>query len=65
MNPPQVPGILLSNQKIARESPSILDIGPTVLDLFGVPVPAHCDGSSLMPAAAKEESGTESSEAAA
>ncbi len=28
----------------------IMDIGPTVLDLFGVPVPAHCDGRSVMPA---------------
>jgi arylsulfatase A-like enzyme len=28
-----------------------MDIGPTVLDLFGVSIPAYCDGVSLMPAA--------------
>ncbi len=65
MNPPHVPGILLSNQKIHRDSPSIMDIGPTVLDLFGVPVPAYCDGSSLMPVAAGESESEKSKEAAA
>ena len=49
-NPPDVPGMLFSNRSITAEKPSIMDIGPTVLDLFGVPVPPHCDGSSLMPA---------------
>jgi predicted AlkP superfamily phosphohydrolase/phosphomutase len=53
MNPPDVPGILFCNRKIDAESPGIMDIGPTVLDLFGVPVPAYCDGKSLMPAAVK------------
>ncbi len=51
-NPPDVPGMLFSNRNITAEKPGIMDIGPTVLDLFGVPVPAHCDGSSLMPAVA-------------
>ena len=27
----------------------IMDIGPTVLDLFGVDVPEYCDGKSFMP----------------
>ena len=49
-NPPDVPGMLFSNRNITVAKPSIMDIGPTVLDLFGVPVPPHCDGSSLMPA---------------
>ncbi|MDP6580227.1 MAG: alkaline phosphatase family protein, partial [Vicinamibacterales bacterium] len=49
-NPPDVPGMLFSNRAIAAESPSIMDLGPTVLDLFGVAVPAYCDGKSLMPA---------------
>ena len=53
-NPPDVPGMLFSNRSITAEKPSIMDIGPTVLDLFGVPVPPHCDGSSLMPAVASE-----------
>ena len=49
-NPPDVPGMLFCNRAIEAASPSIMDIGPTVLDLFGVPVPPHCDGASLMPA---------------
>ena len=49
-NPPDVPGMLFSSRPIAAESPGIMDIGPTVLDLFGVAVPPYCDGQSLMPA---------------
>lgn len=49
-NPPDVPGMLFCNRKIAKSDPSIMDIGPTVLDLFGVQIPAYCDGESIMPA---------------
>jgi len=48
-NPPDVPGMLFSNRTIATESPNIMDIGPTVLDLFGIEVPPYCDGKSLIP----------------
>ena len=48
MNPPQVPGMLFCNRPIDRESPNIVDIAPTVLDLFGVPIPAHMDGKPIM-----------------
>lgn len=51
MNPPDVPGIFFVNRKIDKDSVSIMDVGPTVLDLFGVPVPAYCDGKSFMPRA--------------
>ena len=51
-NPPDVPGMLFSNRPIASDSPGIMDIGPTVLDLFGIAVPPYCDGRSLMPVAA-------------
>ena len=56
-NPPDVPGMLFADRAIAAEDPSIMDIGPTVLDLFGVPVPAWCDGRSLMPAGSQERPG--------
>ena len=49
LNPPDVPGIFFTNGKIKASSVNIMDVGPTVLDLFGVPVPAHCDGRSVMP----------------
>ncbi|MBI3736289.1 alkaline phosphatase family protein [Candidatus Sumerlaeota bacterium] len=49
MNPADVPGILFCNRKYEKESPSIMDLGPTVLDMFGVKIPAYCDGESLFP----------------
>jgi arylsulfatase A-like enzyme len=36
------------NQPIAVENPHIMDIAPTVLDLFGVPIPKHMDGKSML-----------------
>jgi predicted AlkP superfamily phosphohydrolase/phosphomutase len=48
MNPPEVPGMLFCNRPIDVEHPKITDIAPTVLDLFGVPVPAHMDGKPIM-----------------
>ena len=48
MNPPEVPGILFCNRKMDRSSIEITDIAPTVLDLFGVPVPGWMDGESFL-----------------
>ena len=48
MNPPEVPGMLFCNRPIDVDQPSIMDIAPTVLDLFGVPIPPHMDGKSIM-----------------
>src|SRR5439155_9044641 len=48
MNPPEVPGMLFCNRPIDVAQPSIMDIAPTVLDLFGVPIPAHMDGKPIM-----------------
>ncbi len=50
MNPPDVPGIFFCNRELQVERIDIMDIGPTVLDLFGVPVPPYCDGKSFMAA---------------
>ncbi len=44
MNPAEVPGIFFSNRNVKGEEVDITDIGPSILDLFGVPVPAYCDG---------------------
>lgn len=49
-NPPDVPGMLFCNRKIRSNNPSIMDIGPTILDLFGISVPNYCDGVTLIPA---------------
>jgi len=42
-----VPGVLFCDRKIEAENPRLMDIGPTVLDMFGVNVPANMDGKPL------------------
>ncbi len=48
IDPACVPGVLFSSLKLAAPSPSIMDIAPTVLELFGLRPPAHMDGASLL-----------------
>lgn len=43
-----VPGIIVSNRILRVDDPDLTDIGPTVLDLFGVPVPAVMAGRPLL-----------------
>jgi len=43
-----VPGIFLCNHKINTRKPAIIDIAPTILELFGLKVPFHMDGCSLI-----------------
>ena len=43
-----VPGVLFCNRKIETEHPRLMDIGPTVLDMFGVAVPGYMDGKPLV-----------------
>jgi predicted AlkP superfamily phosphohydrolase/phosphomutase len=40
-------GILISNRPITATAPGIIDIAPTVLRFFGIPVPATVDGHGL------------------
>ncbi len=47
VDPSVVPGVLFCNRAIDADSPRLLDIGPTVLQLFGVPVPDYMDGKPL------------------
>ena len=39
--------MLFCNRPVEAEHPRLMDIGPTVLQLFGVPVPDHMDGKAL------------------
>jgi len=48
IDPAWVPGVLFSSRKIDTKNPSIMDIAPTVLDLFGLQPPSHMDGHSLL-----------------
>ncbi len=52
IDPALVPGVLFSNLKIKRPDPSIMDVAPTVLELFGIVPPAHMDGRGLVDVAA-------------
>ncbi len=47
VDPRLVPGVFWCNRKIATETPNILDLAPTALDLFGVPIPRYMQGRSL------------------
>jgi predicted AlkP superfamily phosphohydrolase/phosphomutase len=47
IDPSLIPGVLFCNRPIDTEKCRLMDIGPTVLDLFGLPVPEHMDGKPL------------------
>jgi predicted AlkP superfamily phosphohydrolase/phosphomutase len=42
-----VPGVLFCNRPIENKEAGLIDIGPTVLEMFGVTVPEHMDGKPL------------------
>lgn len=52
IDPELVPGVLICNQEIrptdGARRPSISDMAPTMLRLFGVPAPRYMDGRSLV-----------------
>ena len=43
-----IPGALISGQKLATPDPSIVDLAPTVLKYFGLPIPKEMDGKPLL-----------------
>jgi predicted AlkP superfamily phosphohydrolase/phosphomutase len=47
IDPSLVPGVVFCSRPITSEHARLLDIGPTVLDMFGVTVPRHMDGIPL------------------
>ncbi len=48
IDPEKVPGIIFSNKPLARDDPRLIDLGPTVLDLFGIDTPEHMTGRTLL-----------------
>jgi predicted AlkP superfamily phosphohydrolase/phosphomutase len=57
LDPSLVPGVLFCNRRIDTEHARLMDIGPTVLDMFGVEVPKYMDGRAL--AVANADGGAE------
>jgi predicted AlkP superfamily phosphohydrolase/phosphomutase len=48
IEPELIPGVLFCSHKVLSESPRLMDLAPTALDLFGVPVPPNYDGRPLV-----------------
>ena len=47
VDPSVVPGVLFCSRKIETEHVRLLDVAPTILDLFGVPAPDYMDGRAM------------------
>jgi predicted AlkP superfamily phosphohydrolase/phosphomutase len=58
VDPRLVPGVFFCNHRIDREDPSLLDIAPTALTLFGLETPPYMEGKTLIqnPSRLREES---------
>ncbi len=48
IDPKLIPGIMLTNLKLQSKECNIIDLAPTILDMFAVPIPAFIDGKSLL-----------------
>ena len=48
IHPELVPGVLFSNRKLNVDSPEIVDLAPTTLEVFGLRKPGYMDGKSLL-----------------
>jgi len=51
IDPRLVPGVFFCNRDIDHDAPSLTDIAPTALQLFGIEPPAHMEGTRLFEAA--------------
>jgi predicted AlkP superfamily phosphohydrolase/phosphomutase len=65
VDPSLVPGILFCNRFVENENPRLIDIGPTVLSMFGAAVPDYMDGKVLTVRDADLEASREREEALA
>jgi predicted AlkP superfamily phosphohydrolase/phosphomutase len=48
IDPTLVPGVLFTSRSVSAESPSLVDLAPTILSALGVPVPASMEGQSIL-----------------
>lgn len=47
IDPRLVPGVFFCNRNVTTEEPSLIDIAPTALRLFGIDPPPHMDGRPM------------------
>ena len=47
MDPEQVPGVVFANRPLGRDDSALVDLAPTILELFGIAKPRHMQGRSL------------------
>ena len=47
MDPAQVPGVVYANRPLERDDCALVDLAPTILDLFGIARPGHMQGRTL------------------
>ncbi|MEZ5331815.1 MAG: alkaline phosphatase family protein [Thermoanaerobaculia bacterium] len=47
VDPRQVPGVLFANAPIDDDDPALMDLAPTILELFGIKAPDHMEGKAL------------------
>ncbi|MFO7981652.1 MAG: alkaline phosphatase family protein [Candidatus Aminicenantes bacterium] len=47
MAPQLIPGILLANRKIRKPNPALYDLSPTMLKVFGIPIPEEMVGTPV------------------
>ncbi|MFT5285965.1 MAG: putative AlkP superfamily phosphohydrolase/phosphomutase [Planctomycetota bacterium] len=47
VDPRLVPGVFWCNREINTDTPNILDMAPTAMDLFGLPIPKYMQGAPL------------------
>ncbi len=48
VDPALIPGIFLCNRKLKVKNPHIVDIAPTTLSLFAVPIPQYMEGKVII-----------------
>jgi predicted AlkP superfamily phosphohydrolase/phosphomutase len=48
IDPPLVPGVLFMNRPFLTDGPQLLDLAPTILDAFGLPIGEAMEGRSLL-----------------
>ena len=48
IDPSLVPGVFFCNRDLGVDEVCMTDVAPTVLDIFGIPIPAYMDGKSLL-----------------